>query len=253
MAQTEPVGVVTTLNGSASVSRASLPQGQPLKFKDDVFERDRISTAEQSLVRVLLGGKAVITIRELSVMTITEEAGRAQVNLTSGKIAVAVAKARMRPGDTLEIRTPGAVAAVRGTVLVAEVIQVGASSHGGPAGATGVFHVVSGSVEVAPRGLPSFTVGPGQSGNSQGRFWTRTAQENSAIWGGLRVNQPQLTGVPNAVVQKEQDKASLLGGLLAPRSSNQCCTPPPPPPPFRNPPPAPKKPPPIARPVGGAN
>jgi hypothetical protein len=39
-----------------------------------VFTHDRISTAEKSIVRVLLGGKAVVTARELSVLTIHSRA-----------------------------------------------------------------------------------------------------------------------------------------------------------------------------------
>ena len=137
-AQTQPVGVVTTLTGHADVTRATLSQPLVLKFKDDVFERDRIATAEKSIVRVLLGGKAIVTVRELSVLTITEEPGRATIDLTSGKIAVAVAKQRMRPGESLDVRTPNAVAAVRGTVFAVEVQQVGTSQAGGsgPAGST---------------------------------------------------------------------------------------------------------------------
>ncbi len=125
LAQTQPVGVVTTLTGQATLARTALPEPLILRFKDDVFERDRISTAEKSIVRVLLGGKAIVTVRELSVVTIIEEPGRATVDLTSGKIGLSVAKQRMRPGESLEIRTPNAVAAVRGTVITVETAMVG--------------------------------------------------------------------------------------------------------------------------------
>jgi hypothetical protein len=124
LAQTQPVGVVTTLTGQVTLARTAVPEPLILKFRDDVFERDRISTAEKSIVRVLLGGKAIVTVRELSVLTITEEPGRATIDLTSGKIGVAVVKQRMRPGESLEIRTPNAVAAVRGTVITAETAMV---------------------------------------------------------------------------------------------------------------------------------
>jgi len=113
----DAVGVVTTLDGRASVARPTLTTPLALKFKDDVFGRDKISTQENSLVRVLLGGKAILTVRELSEVTITEDAGRAVVTLPDGKVVLAVAKPRMRPGESIEIRTPNAVAAVRGTVV----------------------------------------------------------------------------------------------------------------------------------------
>ena len=113
----DAVGVVTTLDGRASVARPALTAPLALKFKDDVFGRDRISTQENSLIRVLLGGKAILTVRELSQVTISEEPGRAVVTLPSGKVVLAVAKQRMRPGESIEIRTPNAVAAVRGSIL----------------------------------------------------------------------------------------------------------------------------------------
>ncbi|HSB40931.1 MAG TPA: hypothetical protein VLK28_03790, partial [Methylomirabilota bacterium] len=77
----EAVGIVTTLDGRATVARPAAPGPLALKFKDDVFGRDRISTEERSLVRVLLGGKAILTVRELSQITIHEEPGRAVVTL----------------------------------------------------------------------------------------------------------------------------------------------------------------------------
>ncbi len=131
-AQAAPeVGVVTTLQGEATVARVASTAPLPLKFRDSIFEKDRINTGEKSIVKVLMGGRAIVTVRELSVLTITEEVGRTVVNLESGKIAVGVAKQRMKPGETLEVHTPNAVAAVRGTVFVVEVARQGAAEGGG--------------------------------------------------------------------------------------------------------------------------
>ena len=116
-------GVVTGVSGQVTVARATTPS-LPLKFKDEVFLRDRISTAEHSLARLLLDQKALLTVRELSELEITEEAGRSAVNLEAGKIAIGVARQRMRPGEVVEIRTQNAVAAIRGTVVVAENLPV---------------------------------------------------------------------------------------------------------------------------------
>src|SRR5262245_6517540 len=117
----EPVGVVTNIEGVATVARVALPEPRPLQFKDDLFLRDRITTGERSLVRVLLGGKATVTARERSVLTITEVPGVATINLGAGRIAVAVAKGLMKPGEVIEIKTPNAVTAIRGTVVIAAV------------------------------------------------------------------------------------------------------------------------------------
>ena len=119
----ERAGVVTTLEGNVTVTRASLPAPTPLRFRDDVFVKDRIVAGADSVVRILLGGRAVVTVREHSVVTITETPGVSTVNVAAGRAAVAVARERMRAGDLVEVRTPNAVAGIRGTVVVAEVLD----------------------------------------------------------------------------------------------------------------------------------
>src|SRR5207249_7980640 len=91
-------GVVTKLVGTATVARAALPQPAPLHFKDDVLLQDRITTGESSAVRVLLGGKATITARERSVLTITEIPGTATVRLAAGRAAIEIGRASCREG-----------------------------------------------------------------------------------------------------------------------------------------------------------
>jgi hypothetical protein len=124
----ERVGVVTNVEGVATVARVALPEPRPLRFKDELFLRDRITTGERSIVRVLLGGKATVTARERSVLTITEVPGVATINLGAGRVAVAVARGLMKPGEVIEIKTPNAVTAIRGTVVIAEV-QPAAGGH----------------------------------------------------------------------------------------------------------------------------
>ena len=121
MAQAAKAGVVTTLQGTATVVRTTAPQPAPLKFKDDVFIQDHIVTGESSIVRILLGGKAVVTVRERSALTIHETPTTSTIELGSGKIALAVAKDRMKPGESVQIKTPNAMAGVRGTVVIADV------------------------------------------------------------------------------------------------------------------------------------
>ncbi len=213
---TRGVGIITTLAGQATVARPTQPQALPLRFKDDVFGRDRISTAENSLVRVLLGGKAVVTVRELSVLTITEDMGHAEVNLQSGKVALAVAHQRMRPGESITLRARNAVAAVRGTVVIAEVLTA-TGQAGQPTQASsgiGVFHVLNGTVEVTPPGGNTFLVASGQSGDGTGRVWTRTPTEDVTIRQGLTTDQRG--GPPGSVLEKQIAQAAALSEAIAP-------------------------------------
>ena len=155
----ERVGVVTNVEGTATVARLTQPDAQPLQFKDAVFLRDRITTGERSFVRVLLGGKATVTARERSVLTITEVPGVATVQLGEGRISVAVSKALMKPGDVIEIKTPNAVTAIRGTVVVAEVEPAGSGYRSTITILRGLVDVTRLDATASPVG-PAVKVGP---------------------------------------------------------------------------------------------
>jgi len=223
-AQTSPVGIVTTLQGQATVAHVASSSTLPLKFKDSIFERDRINTAENSIVKVLMGGRAVVTVRELSVLTITEDLGRTTVNLESGKIAVSVAKQKMKPGETLEVHTPNAVAAVRGTVFVVEVARQGAQAGGGNLGAATQVTSVTGTVEVSAANNPANTAlltafkSINLLGSSLGQVRTLSQPEMSTLLSGF-VASPRF-GFNQATWQamslKEQNKLVALAAALLP-------------------------------------
>ncbi len=127
-AQGVKAGVVTQLQGKVVATHAAAPEPVALKYRDDVFLQDKIVTGDQALARVLLGGKALLTLREHSLVTITEVPGQSTIALTSGTLSLALAREKMKPGESVNIRTPNAIAAVRGTVVAAE------ASQGGPEG-----------------------------------------------------------------------------------------------------------------------
>ena len=122
--QTSP-GVVTAVQGQAQLNRPTVASPSALRIKDDVIIRDVINTREKSLARILFGGKATVTVKELSRFEVREEtlpggATRSTIDLKSGTIMVNVARQLMKPGDEVQIRTPNAVAAVKGSALVVE-------------------------------------------------------------------------------------------------------------------------------------
>ncbi|MBI2215892.1 MAG: FecR domain-containing protein [Candidatus Rokubacteria bacterium] len=202
--QTVKAGVVSALEGNVTTSRAAVPQPIALRFRDDVYVQDRITAGDRSLVRLLLGGKAVVTLRERSSVTITERPDRSTVTLESGKIAVVVARERMRPGEAVEVRTPNAVAAVRGTVLIAEVTRTAAQSPPSAVPVQTSFFVFGGSVEaqvLTPAGTMSapFVLSPSDMVVLTGTPATppsvrpMTAAERTQASAGLRPTQPQHT------------------------------------------------------------
>ena len=223
----ESAGVVTTVNGDATLIRAvAAARPVSLQMRDEIFVRDRIHTQPHSLVRVLLGGKALITVRELSVLTVTEEAGRVTVDLQSGKIGVAVVKGRMRPGEVIEIRSPNATAAVRGTVFVVEVdpIKAGAAA---PVTTTRV-HLFQGALDVSAHldpSQPAVRLAALQSvavaGNRVGSVRPLSRDAVAALTADLKPKQVQTQDAPDEfkspLMAREQGRAVVLAStLLAP-------------------------------------
>ena len=149
-AQQLPIGIVTRLTGGATVERDGPSGPIPLKTKDTVLLRDRIVTAEDSLLQVLLGGKAVLTMRGASSVTSDEWAGASTLDITRGAVKLAVATERMRLGERIDVLTPNAVALVRGTIVVAEISQ-GAACDADPRGVVSQFTVLAGRIHVALR------------------------------------------------------------------------------------------------------
>jgi hypothetical protein len=219
---TPSIGTVTALQGQATVGRQALPQPTALKFRDDVFFRDQIATKEKSTVRLLLGGKGVLTVREQSQVTLDETVAptgerRSILTLLGGKIGAAIARSLMGAGEEVEIRTPNAVAAVRGTVLIVEYLPPQTRAEGpqpvllastdpgvrvaqaGLQGGQSTFLVLTGSVTVTAQGAAPVTVGAMQSvtvsvtatGDAQvGPVHPVTAEQAAQAAQGLQVGMP---------------------------------------------------------------
>jgi len=216
-ASPEGAGVATAVTGEVTVSHAVSPAPQALHFKDEVFYRDRISTAARSLARLLLGKKALVTVRELSELQLIDQAGTSTVQLALGKIAIGVARQRMRPGETVEIRTQNAVAAIRGTVVVAERLTP-------PGGSDPVtrLHVLSGYIDVTTPGNPGAPplrlVAPSSltvAGNTMDRPVPLNAAARAALLSDLQPTQPLPTRVLGGLVRGEQARAAGLARIIS--------------------------------------
>src|SRR5437667_12857128 len=83
-AQGVKAGVVTQLQGKVAATHATAPDPVALKYRDDVFLQDKIVTADQALARALLGGTALLALREHSRVTITEAPGQSTIPPTPG-------------------------------------------------------------------------------------------------------------------------------------------------------------------------
>jgi hypothetical protein len=222
----QSAGVVTTINGDATLIRAvAAARPVSLQLRDEIHLRDRIHTQPRSLVRVLLGGKALLTVRELSVLTITEDAGRVTVDLQSGPIGVAVVKGRMRPGEVIEVRSPNATAAVRGTVFVVDVDPVPAGGSAGPV--TTRVHLFQGALDVSAHldpAQPAVQLAQMQSlvvtGNVPGPVRALSRSEVAGLTSDLKPKQlraPEASDeFTRGLLAREQRRAIQLATALLP-------------------------------------
>lgn len=219
--QAPKAGVVTTLEGNVTATRAAAPPVS-LKFKDDVLLQDRITTGEQSLARMLLGGKAVVTVRERSVLTITEIPGRSTISIESGKFALAVARERLQTGEIIEIRTPNAIAGVRGTVVVTEVVSAPPAAGAQAPQVVSNLYVLRGDIQAqsvdpttrAAIGVPR-TINVLEQfrvvGFAAGVVTPISPGQLGAIRAGLQPKSPQHTGAAN----QEQVSAQAVQTAVA--------------------------------------
>lgn len=218
------VGVVTTLVGEATVVRSVAAQPKSLRMRDDVFALDRISTKERSIVHVLMGGKALLTVRELSVVAVTEEGGRATVELQSGKVGLAVVRERMKPGDVIEVQTPHAVAAVRGTVLVVEIVPAlaGGDQLDGSGESTTNVHLLHGKLDVSlrsdPGGVPvrleslqTVTV----TRDALGKMRPLDLATATAVTNGLKPGRQAMTAIPEELRTAVDERQGVLAAATA--------------------------------------
>jgi hypothetical protein len=136
-AQPSLAGVITLLQGPVTATRATVPEPVPLQHRDGVFADERIATGENGFARILLGGKAIVTMRERSTLQIAEELSTSTVVIGEGRVAVAVARELTKTGESIEVRTPTALAISRGAVVVAAVTK-----------SVSTFTVVRGLVDV---------------------------------------------------------------------------------------------------------
>jgi FecR protein len=123
-AQTQGVGIVSGIRGDATVRHERAAQTQALKFKDDVFWQDTLTTGADAQLRLLIMQKSVVTMKELTQLQLREDViggdqtkKKSVVDLTSGAVRVVVDKDMVKSGGGYEVRTNMAVAAIRGSDL----------------------------------------------------------------------------------------------------------------------------------------
>jgi len=116
-AQPGKIGTVYDVEGVVTVTRQAAGS-RPLAVTDAVLVQDTITTASQSRVRIGFAAGARAELRERSVMTIADEAGRPVINLDNGTVHYGVSREGDRRDEPQAVLTPNAIARTTGSLRV---------------------------------------------------------------------------------------------------------------------------------------
>jgi hypothetical protein len=133
------VGLVATLKGSATVTRASATEAIALQINNPVFKNDILATGPNSSLGITFDDQTTFSLSantriEVNAFVYREggNANAASINVAAGTAAF-VASLVAKTGD-MKITTPVATMGIRGTTGVIDVPEQGATAAPGPGG-----------------------------------------------------------------------------------------------------------------------
>jgi hypothetical protein len=118
------IGWVSALEGTGEVQRAGAGDWVPLAPADGVSQGDQVRTAAASRMKILLRDDSVLTLGESSQLRLDEQvagpAPQSTLELLFGKIRAIATERYGAAGARFEVKTPTAIAGVRGTEFIAQ-------------------------------------------------------------------------------------------------------------------------------------
>jgi hypothetical protein len=125
-----PAGSVASLQGRADAQRGGQATWRALATGNDVFVGERLRTSEASRLKVLMRDDSVLTLGPRSEMTIDQlevrdRGGTSRLGAAVGAVRAVVTDRYGTTGSSFEMKTPTAVAGVRGTGFVALIDEDG--------------------------------------------------------------------------------------------------------------------------------
>jgi hypothetical protein len=124
--EAESIGKVTALEGSATVQRDGSSAPQPIRAQSPVYQQDVLRTEAASKLQVTFVDNSVVNLGEKSMLEITRFVYTPQKQMQTSILTIPVGVFRaivkkLLPHSTFEVTTPTAIAAIRGTDVMAEV------------------------------------------------------------------------------------------------------------------------------------
>ncbi len=124
--EAERIGTVLAVDGIAEVRATDATAWSPLCFRDAILLGDTVRTEANSKLKVLMRDESIMTMSEQSNMTFTEflltpQRQRSVLSLLVGTLKVFTSRL-FGKGSGVDVRTPNAVAGVRGTTFIVRFI-----------------------------------------------------------------------------------------------------------------------------------
>src|SRR5688572_6594793 len=158
----DPAGTVAALQGRAEAQGAAQTAWRALALRSDVFVGERLRTADASRLKLLMRDDSVITLGPKSELVIDEqvvrtEGGTSRMGALVGAVRAVVTDRYGKPGASFEVKTPTAVAGVRGTGFVVLIDADGKRTR-----VIGLYDVTRVRSVADTRGRREVRVGAGQ-------------------------------------------------------------------------------------------
>ena len=158
----DPVGTVAALQGRAESQATGQTAWRQLALRSDVFVGERVRTGDASRVKLLMRDDSVITLGARSELTIDEQVVRqegstSRLGALVGAVRAVVTDRYGSRGASFEVKTPTAVAGVRGTGFVVLVDADGKRTR-----VVGLYDVTRVRSVTDTRGRHEVRIGPGQ-------------------------------------------------------------------------------------------
>jgi hypothetical protein len=161
-----PAGTVAALQGRADSQAAGQPAWRALALKSDVFVGERVRTADASRLKLLMRDDSVLTLGPRSELTIDQQVVKgdggaatdtSRLGALVGSVRAVVTERYGSRGSSFEVKTPTAVAGVRGTGFVVLVDADGKRTR-----VIGLYHTTWVRSVADSRGRHEVRIGPGQ-------------------------------------------------------------------------------------------
>lgn len=146
----ESIGKVVSLTGTVEAKLGEDSQWRALSKKSDIYEKDTIKTGENSKVDIFFVDETNVSIGPETIIKIEKLVCSPAQNHREGKLNVVMGKARFNVGklfskdSTFEVRTPTAVAGVKGTSFIVYVTSEQLTQLMGLSGVVTVTNILPG-------------------------------------------------------------------------------------------------------------